>query len=394
MSDPNQIRSAQFVDSFFPVIDGVVQVVHNYTSIMNEQSYSCVVCPKSLGNFDDTTLGYDVIRTPSLRLPAWQYPFALPMENRAVKELRNRANIDIIHIHSPFNQKNIAFKLAKQLNIPTVTTFHTKYYDDALRITGSKIIARWVISVIIDFYNKCDSVWACSQGAAETLREYGYDGEITVMVNGTDFVKPEDTSGLAAKAADMFGIDTTKKNLFFVGTHVWQKNIKLILDTVKILCSERSDIRLNMVGTGYDEKDIKKYAQELGLSDAEILFMGKVEDHGMLSGALLNADLLFFPSVYDTSALVLQESSMLEVPALLVKGSNAASVVTPDINGFVAEESAEAMAKKINSVIDDAGLLKKIGENAEKTIPRPWRQLVPEVLEKYSEVIEKYKKGL
>ena len=47
MLKPEEIRSAQFIDTFIPVIDGVVQTVHNYALNMNRRSYSCVVCPKA-----------------------------------------------------------------------------------------------------------------------------------------------------------------------------------------------------------------------------------------------------------------------------------------------------------------------------------------------------------
>ena len=41
--NPRKIRSAQFIDTFFPIVDGVVNTVDNYARIMNSTSYSCVV---------------------------------------------------------------------------------------------------------------------------------------------------------------------------------------------------------------------------------------------------------------------------------------------------------------------------------------------------------------
>lgn len=37
------VRSAQFIDSYFPVIDGVVHTVENYAKYLNRMGYCCVV---------------------------------------------------------------------------------------------------------------------------------------------------------------------------------------------------------------------------------------------------------------------------------------------------------------------------------------------------------------
>lgn len=407
---PENIRSAQFEDSYYPVIDGVVQVVHNYASIMNQISYSCVVCPESAIEFDDAALPYDVFRTPSFTSSAWQYSVANPLSRSMDNVIAEKARPDILHVHSPFSQRTSALRLARTLHVPLVTTFHTKYYDDVFRMTHSPVIARAVVANIVNFYNRCDSVWACSEGAARTLRQYGYKGDITVMVNGTAYEMPENADELRIQAASHFHITDDTHNLLFVGTQVWQKNIRLALDTMKLLCEggsaggERPDsksrsaceggsaceYRLLIAGCGHDEEAIKAYAKSLGLTDQQVSFLGLITDRDLLSGLFLNADLFFFPSVYDTSALVLREASILGTPSLLTAGSNAADVITPDVNGFVAEETPEAMAAKILSVIDDKALLHAVGHTAGETIPVKWTDLIPRVYEKYAEVIEKY----
>lgn len=388
---PDTIKSAQFEDSFFPVIDGVVKVVHNYAALMNRISYCCVVCPKPGAPYEDSRLPYDIFRTPSVNSAKWQYSVAWPGSMRGLEKLASDIRPDIIHVHSPFTQRTSALKLAKALNVPVVTTFHTKYYDDIFQITRSRRLTKRAIANIIRFYDQCDSVWACSEGAARTLREYGYRGRITVMPNGTNYVKPEDPERVAERAAKTFQITKKKKNLLFVGTQVWQKNLKLILDTMKLVCRRRKDIRIWIAGSGSDEEAIRKYAAGLGLTKEQVRFLGRVEDEELVAGLYLNADLLFFPSVYDTSSIVLREASVLETASLLTKGSNAADAVIPDVSGFVAEETPEAMAEKLLSVIDDKELLKQVGRKASETIPIPWEELIPRVYEEYARTIEDFR---
>ena len=78
MTDPSKIRSAQFLDTYYPLVDGVVTTVHNYAELMNQSGYSCVVTPRPLLRYDDSDLSYEVFRTSSLKLHVAEY--ALPTQ--------------------------------------------------------------------------------------------------------------------------------------------------------------------------------------------------------------------------------------------------------------------------------------------------------------------------
>ena len=68
---------------------------------------------------------------------------------------------------------------------PAGEHFSLKYYDDFLKATHSKTIAKAMLSSIVNYYDKCDEVWTVSKLSAEVLKEYGYKGESHVMTNGT-----------------------------------------------------------------------------------------------------------------------------------------------------------------------------------------------------------------
>ena len=243
---------------------------------------------------------------------------------------------------------------------------------------------------IVRFYRNVDSVWACSNGTADTLRSYGYGGEIFVMDNGTSFKAPDNPDELRKRAAETFGIPSDKKILLFVGQQIWHKNIKLILDTFKMLCDHSDDYLLLIVGKGYNEHAIHKYADSLHLPDGTLRFYGRISDRDLLSGIYLNTDLFFFPSVYDNSPLVVREAASLGVPSLLTEGSNAAEAVRNNETGFTAAENKVAMYREILRIFASDGLLEKVGEGARKYVAKPWEEIVPLVQEKYAEIIEKY----
>ena len=391
MINPSDIRSAQFIDSYFPIVDGVVQAVHNYTEIMNRSSYACVVAPKPLRiAYDDSDLSYDVLRSKAVNFAVAEYSTPTPRFDKKLKYELAKRDLQIFHAHSPFFMGTFASSFSKKLGIPSVATFHSKYYDDVLHITGSKIIARTVTKKIVRFYKSVDSVWACSRGAADTLRSYGFSGEIVVMENGTSYQMPEDPERLRAQVAAEFSIPQDKHVILFVGHQIWHKNIKLILDTFKMLCDHSDEYRLIIVGDGYDEQEIRKYADSLHYPDGFVRFLGRILNRDLLSGVYLNADLLFFPSLYDTSGLVIREAASLGVPSLLTEGSNAADAVKRNVSGFTAAENKVAMYGEILRIFGTKGLLEKVAAGAKRDVAKTWEDLVPQVQEKYAEIIEKY----
>lgn len=387
MVRPEDVRSAQFIDTYFPIIDGVVQTVHNYALLMNEQTYSCVVCPKPRESYEDADLPYDIFRTEAIKIPFWEYSVPAPAITARLKKNLAQKELSILHLHSPFFTGSYAASLGKSLGLPVVATFHSKYYDDALRLTKSKSIADMVVRRIVRLYEHCDSVWACSEGTAQTLHEYGYRGDIFVMTNGTNFEPPRNPEKLAAAAAKEFGLPAGKKLLLFVGHQIWQKNLKLVLDTFRLLCDADGDYRLVIVGNGYNEDAIREYAKSLGFPQGAVRFTGRIVDRDLLSGVFLNAGLFFFPSVYDNAPLVVREAAAMGVPSLLTRGSNAAESVVEGKSGFLAAESAAEMAAEITRVFAEPGLLERVGQTAKETIPIPWREIIPRVREKYAQVI-------
>ena len=390
MIDPKKIRSAQFNDIYYPYVDGVVQTVHNYAGLMNQTGYCCVVTPRPPQNYDDSDKGYEIYRTSSLRVPFVEYALPAPKFDNKIKTFLQNRKLDILHAHSPFMEGSFAASYAKKLGIPSVASFHSKYYDDVINLTGSKTLAKLITAKIVRFYKSVDRVWSCSAGTADTLRSYGYRGDIVVMDNGTTYEMPSNPDELRAKAAAAFKIPADKHILLFVGQQIWHKNLKLVLDTFKLLENHCDDYRLFIVGNGYDGAAIRKYADAQNFRDGRVNFVGKIADREVLQGLYLSADLFFFPSMYDNSPLVVREAASMGVPSLLTAGSNAAEAIEHNVTGFTAEENKVAMFREILRIFGTEGLLEQVSDAARQNVAKTWKEIVPLVQEKYAEIIEAY----
>ena len=388
MSDLQALHSVQYIDNYFPVIDGVTETVHEYARHME---HATVVCPAMETHYlEKHSFPYPLLTSATLRVPFSRYAGAVPKFGRELEAKIAETEPAIFHMHSPSLLGKYAVSLGKKMKIPVVATFHSKYYDAILEFTKSRTVAKMVTNQIVKLFESCDEVWACSEETGETLRSYGYSKPYHVMPNGTEVSVPENAQELKEKAAARFQLPQGRHILLFVGQQIWYKNQRLILDTLRLLCDRSSDWFLVMVGTGKDEQDIERYAASLNLSD-HICFTGQVRDRNLLSGIYLNADLLFFPSVFDNAPLVLREAAVLAVPTLAAEGSNAAGAIRKNVSGFTAAADPQSMHDELIRIFTEEDV-KKIGQKARELIPLSWEKLIPMVLERYQTVIGRYER--
>ena len=379
------MKVIEFSDSFLPIMDGVGNVVYQYAVNIPAKGHECyVVAPQ-------TDTGYrggwpfelvDYVGVPLRRMKSYTVGAPL-LDSHCVNRLA-MIQADIAHVHSPFIAGQTGLLYSQKHNVPLVGTFHSKYYDDFLQVTGIELLAEVGVKVVVDFYEKCSEVWAVSESSAETLHGYGYRGEIRVMPNGTD-IQPL-TEGAAQKAAERFGLDG-RSVLLFVGQINWKKNLRCILEAAAKL---KNDFQLVLAGQGPHEAEVRDLAEELGIADRTV-FTGHLTDRELLNGLYALSDLFVFPSLYDTSGLVVREAAAVGTPSVVVAGSSAAECIRSGENGFVCENDPEDLARVVDGALKDRAALRAVGAAAKETIPIPWTRLTDQVLERYSEIIRKTK---
>ena len=388
MNGMRTVRSAQFIDNYFPVIDGVTETVHEYARHMQ----AVVICPAMESHYlEKHSFPYKVLTSGTVRVPFSRYASAVPYLDRKLKAQIMETSPEILHLHSPSLLGSYAVSLGKKTVIPVIGTFHSKIYDAVYEFTGSRAAARIVTSRAVKLYENCDEVWACSEESGETLRSYGYSKPYYVMPNGTDTSYPANAAELKERAAEAFHLPRGKHILLFVGQQIWYKNQRLILDAFRMVCDRSGEYMLVMAGAGKDERDIERYARSLNLADGQIRFTGLISDRKLLAGLYLNADLLFFPSVFDNAPLVLREAAVLGVPTLATEGSNAAGAIRKNMNGFTAAATPEAMSNEILRIFSEENPV-QAGRNAQASIPISWEKIAGLAQTRYMEVISRYRK--
>jgi glycosyltransferase involved in cell wall biosynthesis len=179
--------------------------------------------------------------------------------------------------------------------------------------------------------------------------------------------------------------------LLYVGQHVWHKNLKLLVNSLKLFRDSGGNFLMTMVGEGNAMEDLQQMVDSLGLKD-NFIFTGRINDREKLKSIYLNTDLLLFPSVYDTFSLVVREAASVGCPSIVIENSNAAENVVDGFNGFLAGNDEKAFADVISSSVRDRAKLKAVGRNAYNTLFQCWESVIDEVSERYLEIINVYNK--
>jgi 1,2-diacylglycerol 3-alpha-glucosyltransferase len=382
--------TGQFNDSFTPVMDGVTNVVKNYAYWLDKKyGESYVATPAYPGYIDREE--FPVLRYYSIPLKKRE-PYRIGLELLDINFRTTIKNIsfDIVHAHCPFTSGAIAQQIARKKNIPIVATFHSKFYDDFKQVLKIDAFAKLCTRIVIDFFNRMDQVWTVSKGAADTLREYGYKGHIEVVPNGTDFDIPENMESLVQKTEKKLGINSSDLVLLFVGQHIWQKNIKLLVDSLSYI-KKQIPYKMFFVGDGYAKEELETYVQKLGLND-RVYFLGKILDRDYLRSLFARADLFLFPSVYDNAPIVVREAAAVGTPSLVIAKSNAAEGIVDNVNGFLSDNDSISYSKRIVEIINKRDELENIGKKAQETIYRRWESIVDEVYERYVGIIKSFKR--
>jgi len=379
-----------FNDSFPPIMDGVSLTTQNYAYWLHQKHQSvCVITPKSPDYSDNEP--YPVYRYASIPIIGRKpYRLGIPEIDFQFNTEINQISFGLVHAHCPFSSGNIALSIARKQKIPLVATFHSKFRDDFEHSVRNKFIARQMTNDVIRFFEKADEVWIPQASVEETIREYGFKGKVEVVDNGNDFATNKPIEPIIKAARKELDIAEKEQVFLFVGQHIWEKNTRLIVETLALV--KDLPFKMFFIGIGYAADDLKQLVDEMGLSD-KVTFVGMITDREKLKQYYAAADLFLFPSIYDNAPLVIREAGAMHTPSILIKGSSSAENIIDNFNGFLIENSTESFASKLRELFDSPDRVHQAGANAAKSIACSWESVTDEVLDRYKKLMaRKWKK--
>ena len=264
-------------DVYFPRVNGVSTSIATYRSELEARGHEVhLIAPDYDGLVSD-----DEVRIQ--RVPARHLPF--DPEDRLLKagcvlaesEALKDADFDLLHIQTPFVAHYLGVKLARELGIPRVETYHTYFeeylyhYLPFLPRAGTRYLAR---SLSRRQCNDLDALVVPSRGMLEVLRGYGIQTHAEIIPTGLPQENFIHGDGPAFRAR--YGIAPQRPVMLYVGRVAFEKNIGFLLKMTARLKQEMPEVLLLVAGEGPALNLLKREAEQLGLSD-NVLFVGYLD---------------------------------------------------------------------------------------------------------------------
>jgi len=377
---------AIFSESFTPIINGVSISIETFAKHL--QALGCKLyffAPRFPGYQDKNS---SVFRFPSFRFPHHpEYPIPIPFSPRIFKTFPS-LSVDIVHPQTPFLLGWTAKYLARRNGAALVTTYHTFYeeYSHYAYPLPSFLVKPFLRKLSRDFCNLCDAVVVPSKAAEQLLRSYGVYRPIEVIPTGLEldnWYKEENPSFPRLS----LGIPPNAFLLTYVGRLAVEKNVQMLLFTLKKLLDKIPDVYLLFVGSGPQEEELKGLAEQLGIND-KCRFLGFV-DREKVRDCLAASDIFLFPSKTETQGLAMAEALAMGVPVIAADSFGARETVRDGLDGFILSDGPDAFANAVEELLKNREKLNKMKEEAVKGAKRfSAEESARKLLALYERVIE------
>ena len=384
-----------FIDTWYPMVDGVIKVVDNYARRLVQYCEVMVFCPETKG-FDreeDAKLPYQVVRCSSLPLITSDYDLPTSVLDPRFEAQLIKSGIDIIHIHSPFSVGMAGVLYAKIHKLPVVATLHSQYKQDFEKSLKLKLASNMALNAVMRVFNACDECWAVNGGIKDLyINEYGLTAPCKVRLNATDHHPVSDAVAAARIVNETYGIAADTTVFLFVGRINFIKNIDFIVRALaKAKAKGLKNFKMLFAGKGQDEEKLAALVREQGLTE-EVVMCG-LTGKEMLEKLYSRAKLFLFPSLYDANSLVQIEAACQGTPTVFLEGARTAATVTPDVNGYVCPPDEDSYARMIMDILADPEAYERVSAAARRDLYLNWDDVVRDVYDDYNSFVEAMRRG-
>jgi 1,2-diacylglycerol 3-alpha-glucosyltransferase len=325
------MRILIFSNSYKPTVSGVVTSITHFRKGLTDANHEVhVIAPHYLSNRLDLSL---VLPFRSLIEPTV----------RGIKP-------SLIHSQHPVWMGDLAVAFARDLNLPLVFTYHTRYdeYAQSYLPLIPGLVGGLVEEVVQRYMSHCAHIIAPTPGIRELLkREYQVDTPVTVIPSPVDLDQFNNLNPNRIQVS--LGLEESEL-LLYMGRMGKEKGLDFMLRAFAKIVAMRPSVKLLLVGDGPHKRSLENMAHKLGLSD-EIIFSGVIP-HEEVPHYIAAADLFVFSSQKDTQGLVLIEAMAAGIPSVAVDAPGPMDVLS-DGGGLLVPADEEEFSAVVLSLLED-----------------------------------------
>ena len=375
------MRVALVTESFLPNINGVTNSVLRVLEHLSASGNQALVIAPACENMPSEYAGHPVKSVPVI--PTQNFlPTGMPMglPQKRVQHLIDGFTPDVIHLASPFALGSYANKVAKRLNIPTVSIYQTDLGGFAKQY-GFGLAQNSLQKILYKIHSQTDRTLAPSTSACLDLHMAGVP-EVYLWRRGvnTELFNPSKRS---AALRDLWkNGDSNKIIVGFVGRLAQEKRV---ID-LKALESN-PNIQLVIVGDGPHRR---KLEQQLPAA----LFVG-FKSGEELAQIYASFDLFIHPGPNETFCQAVQEALASGVPAIVPRTGGPADLVAQGRTGYVIDISdGEELNRTVNHHHARSDRKQMRIAARDSVSKRTWGRINNELEDHYQGVINQKKSSL
>lgn len=355
-----------FSDTYTPDINGVVSSIVTLQKELEKNGHEVYVVTNHKA-FLTTLWEGNVLRLPGLELK-WLYGYKLstPYHFSAKEEIR-KLNLDVIHVHTEFGVGIFARLVAKSLNIPVVSTYHTMYEDYTHYINRfdigeiDKVTKKITGTLSRSISDSCQAVIAPSVKTKETLLKYGVKTPIYVIPTGLNLKQFNPMNRADAKVAEIrkaYGIKEEDHVVAYVGRVAQEKSIDIAIKGFQYV--KNPNTKLMIVGGGPQLAQLKELSKSLNL-DGKVIFTDK-KTRDEVADYYFSADAFVSASLTETQGMTYIEALACALPVFARPDDVLKDLVIENETGYLFEEPKE-FAEKVDLFFeknpDEINIIKK-----------------------------------
>ena len=357
----SDIKVAHFTDTFYE-INGVALTLQQQiaTAMSTRKDMTIITCSPDgeplhegpgVKNFQPIGI-FELPEYPELKL---FYPPLLEMIDYCFEQ-----KITHLHTATPGPIGLAALAVSKLLELPIFGTYHTSLPQYTAFLTQDHALEQLMWKYMIWYYNQLDTVFAPSKSTMQELASKGIRKEkLQVYPRGVDIQRfnPAKRNGFFEKSFQL----GERFKLLYVGRVSKEKNMHILEQAFKDLCSLTKHVQLVIVGDGPYRREM-----EDRLKDYPVTFTGYLSGDD-LAQAFASSDLFVFPSSTDTFGNVVLEAQASGIPAIVVNQGGPMENIIPKKTGLVVQAgNAQALKEAMHQLLSSPEQLRNMGQQARK----------------------------
>ncbi|WP_339194211.1 glycosyltransferase family 4 protein [Aeribacillus sp. FSL W8-0870] len=244
--------------------------------------------------------------------------------------------------------------------IPSFNVLSVKFANKNIIKIGQEhkqfaIYNKSIQNKIKKYYGKLDAISCLSENEVNDYKRIFPNGEVKI-------VKIENATEIPE-----FYSNHTNKVIISAGRFVHEKGFDLLIEAFNKVVKKHPDWKLKIFGQGVERSNMIELIQKYNLSN-NVLLLPKTND---ILNEMANASIYALSSRNESFGMVIVEAMSVGLPCVCFACSGPREIIENEKDGIlVPEGDIDKFAERINQLIEDKELRKKIGMNGRESVKR------------------------